>query len=170
MRCSWRSRFSRHINEWRTAARRHRQLPLRTHKKILFRGDYARLAPDRLHGTLNKTRLGVALYGPTTVSDDTMYTGRSRKKHTVAIPAHLRTDHSLFRGLVPLLATEASLSLDRACGTVCRLLCDRSPAMDSLGDIWNHVYFGHRNHGVSMCDFDFWNYTNKLTHIQFCAW
>ena len=40
----------------------------------------------------------------------------------VVISAHLHTDHALFHGPLPLSATEASLSQDRACGTVCQLL------------------------------------------------
>jgi len=40
----------------------------------------------------------------------------------VAISAHLHIDHSLFHGREPPSVTEASLSQDRACGTVCRLL------------------------------------------------
>jgi len=53
----------------------------------------------------------------------------------VTISAHLHIDHSLFHGPEPPLVTEASLPQDCTCGTVCRLLCDRSPAIDSLGDI-----------------------------------
>ena len=56
----------------------------------------------------------------------------------VAISAHLHIDHSLFHGLEPPSVTEVSLSQDRAFGTVCWLLSDRSPATDSLlslGDI-----------------------------------
>jgi len=48
---------------------------------------------------------------------------------------HLPTEHSLFHTQVPLSATEVLLSQDRVCGTVYRLLKDRSPAMDSLGNI-----------------------------------
>jgi len=62
----------------------------------------------------------------------------------VAISAHLHIDHWLLHGLEPPSLTEVSLSQDRACGTVCRLLSDRSPATDSLGDSWKHIYLGHR--------------------------
>jgi len=40
----------------------------------------------------------------------------------VVISAHLPTEHSLFHAHLPLSATEASLSQDRVCGTVYRLL------------------------------------------------
>ena len=39
----------------------------------------------------------------------------------VAISAHLHIDHLLFHGREPPSVTEASLSQDHACGTVCRL-------------------------------------------------
>ena len=67
----------------------------------------------------------------------------------VASFAHLYTDHSLFHGPAPPLVTEVLLLQDRVCGTVCRPLFDRLPTMDSLSDIWSHIYLGPRNHGAS---------------------
>jgi len=49
-------------------------------------------------------------------------TFNSSPSTVVAISAHLPTEHSLFHAHVPLSATEVSLSQDRVCGTVYRLL------------------------------------------------
>jgi len=55
----------------------------------------------------------------------------------VVISARLpRTEHSLFHAHVPLSATEASLSQDRACmEQFTGYYSERSPATDSLGNI-----------------------------------
>jgi len=60
----------------------------------------------------------------------------------VVLSAHLPTGHSLFHGHAAVMATEALLLQDHTCGTVYLRTCDRRPAMDSSGDIWNHIYLG----------------------------
>jgi len=82
----------------------------------------------------------------------------------VVISARLPTEHSLFHAHVPLSATEVLLSQDRVCGTVYRLLYDRSPATDSLGNVWNHIYSRPRNRSA------LWlviivRYANTLTYL-----
>ena len=50
---------------------------------------------------------------------------------------------------VAVLVTEALLLRDH--GTVYLLICDRWPAMDSSGDIWNRICLGiYRNHSACM--------------------
>jgi len=44
---------------------------------------------------------------------------------------------------VTLSTTQVLLSRERACGTVYRLLQDRSPDVDSLGNIWKRIYSRH---------------------------
>jgi len=39
-------------------------------------------------------------------------------------------------------ATEVSASLDHVCGTLCRRLCSKTLATDSLSDRWKHFCFG----------------------------
>ena len=62
----------------------------------------------------------LALTAPTYLSADIHLASDHGQK--IAISVHLHTDHSLFHGREGHSATEASLSQDRACGTVCRLL------------------------------------------------
>jgi len=88
----------------------------------------------------------------------------------VAISAHLHIDHCLLHGLEPPSVTEVSLSQDRAFGTVCWLLSDRSPATDSLlslGDIWKHIYLGHRKPRriVTFIFHALYKYTYLLTYL-----
>jgi len=45
-------------------------------------------------------------------------------------------------GHTPALATEVSASMDHMCGMLCHRLCDKTLAMDSLSDNWNHFCFG----------------------------
>jgi len=86
----------------------------------------------------------------------------------VASFAHLYTDHSLFHGPAPPLVTEVLLLQDRVCGTVCRPLFDRLPTMDSLSDIWSHIYLRPRNHGASWpWFFAPYKYTYLLTYFDF---
>ena len=82
----------------------------------------------------------------------------------VVISAHLPTEHSLFHAHVPLSATEVLLSQDRACGTVYRLLQDRSPATDSLGNVWKHIYSGPRNRSALWLLITV-RYANTLTYL-----
>ena len=84
-------------------------------------------------------------FGPVTLSADIQLMSLSM---VVVISAHLPTEHSLFHAHVPLSATEASLSQDRACGTVYRLLQDRSPPTDSLGNVWKRIYSWRRNRSI----------------------
>jgi len=64
------------------------------------------------------------------------WTAPSEQPHASQYTRSELTEHySLFHAHVPLSATEVLLSQDRACGTVYRLLWDRSPATDSLGNI-----------------------------------
>ena len=72
------------------------------------------------------------------------WTNSPHKSEHVCLPV----EHSLFHADVPLSATEVLLSQDRVCGTVYTLLYDRSPAMDSLGNIWRHIYSGPRNRSI----------------------
>jgi len=89
------------------------------------------------HQSITSTAPTYSTYLPTFNSSPSM---------VVVISAHLPTEvHSLFHAHVPLSATEASLSQDRVCGTVYRLLQDRSPATNSLGNIWKHIYSRPRN-------------------------
>ena len=53
-----------------------------------------------------------------------------------------------------------------ACGTVYRLLQDRSPATDSLGNIWKHIHSGPRNRGALWL-FIVVRYTNTFTYLHF---
>jgi len=59
---------------------------------------------------------------------------RSAYDRTCAIAQYL--------GHTPASVTEVSASLDHVCGTLCRHLCDKTLAMDSLGNSWEHFYFG----------------------------
>ena len=47
---------------------------------------------------------------------------------------------------------KASPLLDRACGTVYQLICDRLATLDSLGNICKHTYLGLRSHNALTFD------------------
>jgi len=44
------------------------------------------------------------------------------------------TGHAQYLGHTPASVREVSASLDHVCGTLCRQLCDKTLAMDSLGN------------------------------------
>jgi len=63
---------------------------------------------------------------PTYLSADIQLVSEHGRRH---LRSSSCTEHSLFHAHVPLSATEVLLSQDRVCGTVYRLLSDRSPAI-----------------------------------------
>ena len=62
------------------------------------------------------------------------------------------------------LVIEASLLQGLVCGTICRQVCDRSLATDSLGDIWKIIYlrFGKSQRIVTH---DSLRYINIFTYL-----
>jgi len=62
------------------------------------------------------------------------------------------------------LVIEALLLQGLDCGTVCRLVCDRSLATDSLGDIWKIIYLGFEKSQRSVMH-DSLRYINIVTYL-----
>ena len=93
-------------------------------------------------------------------------TFHSSPSMVVLISAHLPTGYRLFHRQAPVSMPEDSLLRDRACGTPYRLIYNRWPTMDSLGDMWKHIYSGPRNHGVLWLFFALCKYTYLLTCTQ----
>jgi len=79
------------------------------------------------------------------------------------LPAPVSCRHWLARQQTALVR-EALLLQDGISGTPYQLICDRWPAIDSVGDIWQHIYLGLDT--TAHCDFwifALYRYTYLLT-------
>jgi len=86
----------------------------------------------------------------------------------VAISAHLHIDHSLFHGCEPPSVTEVSLSQDRDCGTVCRLLVRQTTSYGHFRRHLKYIYLGPRKPRctVTFIFFVLHKYTYLLTFVM----